>query len=151
MDRRGCDYEVVVTGTNVFVVAGPRLNKEWMNTYEKTVHATVNNYRTLLTAIKTQKPAGSPRVLLFREFYFLTRVFFAALPLYLSPVFFLSMPACTALSTVEYTSGSIFFASSGVTVLIFFNMLRTLDTTPFLLDRKSTRLNSSHANISYAV
>src|SRR3712207_7457274 len=36
-------------------------------------------------------------------------------------------------------------------LLAWMLLMRTLPSVPFSLDRKSTRLNSSHANISYAV
>src|SRR3712207_7074342 len=45
-----------------------------------------------------------------------------------------------------WTPMVIVFLALGTTDLLF-----ALDSIPAILDRKSTRLNSSHANISYAV
>src|SRR5258707_11045799 len=66
-----------------------------------------------------------------------------ALPIFPAAVFFTSNPSLSSPTSVSLdSSGNIYIADSGNHRIVKMNA-----TT----DRKSTRLNSSHANISYAV
>src|SRR3712207_8338420 len=56
------------------------------------------------------------------------------------------------LSTYQITPQKTIFLFGGWCCLIRIKKERAgMTSSPFILDRKSTRLNSSHANISYAV